>query len=76
MRGEHWFSRNRAGQGFALGAEGVGIVVEKGEGCIDDDKDPRMLPLGAKVAFVGGAFAEAVIVPEKMCYKINRYLHD
>eukprot|EP00667_Euglena_gracilis_P008369 EG_transcript_8467 len=53
-RGEFWFERNRtATDGFALGAEGVGIVVAVGEGVTN-------VQVGDAVAFLGGAFAEYV----------------
>ena len=71
-RGEHWFAGNaEAETGFALGAEGVGVVVDKGIGCIDNPDDPRYLPLGARVAFVGGGFSEAVILPEESCFRVQ-----
>ena len=58
-RQEHWFAANRrqaSGAGFALGAEGVGVVAALGSGC------PDTLHVGEAVAFVGGAFAEYVVV--------------
>ena len=71
-RGEHWFAGNAdAAAGFALGAEGVGVVVDKGIGCVEDPDDPGFLPLGARVAFVGGAFSEAVILPETSCFRVQ-----
>eukprot|EP00960_Hanusia_phi_P058206 763811-Hanusia_phi.AAC.10 len=54
-RGEHWFARNReSADGFPLGAEGVGKVVEIG-------KDVMGIEVGEYVAFVGGAFSEYVV---------------
>jgi NADPH:quinone reductase-like Zn-dependent oxidoreductase len=57
-RQEHWFAANRrqTGSGIALGAEGVGVVAALGSGC------PETLQVGDAVAFVGGAFAEYVVV--------------
>ena len=72
-RGEHWFEKNKkASNGFALGAEGVGVVVDKGPGCIESDTDPRALHIGSRVAFIGGAFSEACVVPERMCWPIRQ----
>lgn len=58
-RQEHWFAANKrqnGNGGIALGAEGVGVVTALGSGC------PEALQVGDAVAFVGGAFAEYVVV--------------
>ena len=64
-RGEHWFADNREKQaGFALGAEGVGLVAAVGPG-VDG------LAVGDAVSFVGGAFAEYVIAAAVRCSRIR-----
>ena len=63
-RAEHWFERNRALEGFALGAEGSGEVVAVGEGV-------EGLAVGDAVAFVGGAFAEFTTVPAVLCQRVD-----
>ena len=57
-RGEFWFKANKrlvGDGGFALGAEGSGIIAALGTGC------PPSLHIGDAVNFVGGAFAEYVL---------------
>ena len=64
-RGEHWFADNREKPaGFALGAEGVGLVAAVCPG-VDG------LAVGDAVSFVGGAFAEYVIAAAARCSRIR-----
>ena len=72
-RGEHFFARNReATDGFAVGAEGAGVVVAVGgdvagvaarNAAWAEDADGAPVSVGDVVAFVGGAFAEYVTLP-------------
>jgi NADPH:quinone reductase-like Zn-dependent oxidoreductase len=64
-RGEHWFAGNKDAQaGFPLGAEGVGIVAQTGV-------EVKELATGDAVSFVGGAFAEYVVLPASRCGKVR-----
>lgn len=64
-RGEHWFADNKlAAAGFALGAEGVGLVARVGP-------EVEGLAVGDAVSFVGGAFAEYVVAQAARCSKIK-----
>eukprot|EP00241_Pyramimonas_parkeae_P018644 CAMPEP_0114288918 /NCGR_PEP_ID=MMETSP0059-20121206/7077_1 /TAXON_ID=36894 /ORGANISM="Pyramimonas parkeae, Strain CCMP726" /LENGTH=410 /DNA_ID=CAMNT_0001410117 /DNA_START=135 /DNA_END=1368 /DNA_ORIENTATION=+ len=64
-RGEHWFERNQqAGpDGFALGAEGAGVIAAVGN-------NVTHLQPGTACTFVGGAFAEYTLANAAMCFPV------
>jgi prostaglandin reductase 3 len=65
-RGEFAFASNReAEDGFALGAEGVGVVAAVGDG-VDN------VEIGDAVCFVGGGFAEYTKAKAQMLWKVPR----
>jgi len=72
VRGEHWFAANRrAGDGgFPLGAEGAGEVVQLGDAATLLDQAGVPLRLGDAVTFVGGAFAEFVLVQAAALWRV------
>ena len=63
-RGEFAFEGNKdAADGFALGAEGVGVVAAIGDGVED-------VVVGDAVCFVGGGFAEYTKAKARMLWKV------
>uniref|UniRef100_A0A7S0J909 Enoyl reductase (ER) domain-containing protein n=1 Tax=Calcidiscus leptoporus TaxID=127549 RepID=A0A7S0J909_9EUKA len=64
-RGEHAFAPNREADGFALGAEGVGVVAALGDGV-------EGFAQGDAVCFVGGGFAEYAKVKAQTLWKVPR----